>query len=62
VTGDATGSFNLIESLRVGVSGNTYEGWFDFRPYDINGNFEPGGEHKGQVTATRITLTMHGAD
>lgn len=55
-----TGSFNLLETITVGVDGHSYEGTFDFRPYDLNGNFEPAGEHKGTIAATRITLDSHG--
>ena len=57
-----TGSFNLIETVYVGANGNSYHGTFDFRPYDMNGNFEPAGEHKGSITATRITVNAHGAN
>ena len=57
-----TGSFNLIETLRVHPDGTVYDGTFDFKPYDVNGAFEPAGEHKGTVTAMRITLSTHGAD
>ena len=57
-----TGSFNLIETLKVHPDGTAYDGTFDFKPYDVNGVFEPAGEHKGTVTAMRITLGTHGAD
>jgi len=61
-TGVPTGSFNLLETITVSIDGNSYEGSFDFRPYDMSGNFEAGGEHKGSIAATRITVTQHGAD
>lgn len=61
-TGNPTGSFNLIETITVSADGNSYSGNFDFRPYDTNGNFEAGGEHKGTIAATRITTSEHGAD
>jgi hypothetical protein len=61
-TGVPTGSFNLLETITVSADGNSYQGSFDFRPYDTNGNFEPAGEHKGTIAAARITLTEHGAD
>jgi hypothetical protein len=57
-----TGSFNLILSLNVKSNGLAYSGTFDFRPYDINGVFEPAGEHKGNVSAARITLATQGGD
>lgn len=57
-----TGSFNLLETINLSPNGNTYQGTFDFRPYDVNGNFEAGGEHKGSISATRITMNVHGAD
>lgn len=57
-----TGSFNLTLNVTVGPNGNSYQGTFDFKPYDINGNFEPSGEHKGTVSGTRITMDTHGAD
>jgi hypothetical protein len=60
--GAPTGSFNLLETISVSADGNSYEGHFDFRPYDTNGNFQAAGEHKGSIAATRITLTEHGAD
>ncbi|MFZ1907340.1 MAG: hypothetical protein WAU56_18325 [Steroidobacteraceae bacterium] len=51
-----TGSFNLIETVVLTPDGNKYTGTFDFRPYDVNGNFEPAGEVKGVMAATRITV------
>jgi hypothetical protein len=51
-----TGSFNLIETVTLGSGGNKYTGTFDFRPYDVDGNFEPAGETKGVMAATRITV------
>lgn len=51
-----TGSFNLIETVVLTPGGNKYTGTFDFRPYDVNGNFEPDGEVKGVMAATRITV------
>jgi hypothetical protein len=54
-----TGSFNLRETLRLSANGNSYTGDFDFQTFDINGVLS--GEHKGTVTATRITLGDHGA-
>ncbi|HVO46538.1 MAG TPA: hypothetical protein VMT29_09400 [Steroidobacteraceae bacterium] len=63
ITGtNPTGSFNLEETLTVSADGKTYSGSYDFRPYDMLGNFEPGGETKGTVTATRITMSTHAAD
>lgn len=50
-----TGSFNLIEKVTLSPGGNKYTGTFDFRPYDVNGNFEPDGEVKGVMVGTRIT-------
>jgi hypothetical protein len=55
-----TGSFNLLETLTLSSNGNAYTGSFDFITYDINGNLS--GEHKGTVTAARITLSDRGAD
>lgn len=57
-----TGSFNLIETLKVHPDGTAYDGTFDFKPYDVNGVFEPDQEVQGTVTAMRITLRTHGAD
>ena len=57
-----TGSFNLLETITVSADGNSYTGSFDFKPYDANGVFEPSGEHKGTIAATRITQNTLGAD
>ncbi|HTT04410.1 MAG TPA: hypothetical protein VMF64_03910 [Steroidobacteraceae bacterium] len=57
-----TGSFNLILTLNVQPNGTVYQGTFDFRPYDVNGVFQSGAEHKGNVTASRITLGTQGGD
>ena len=49
-----TGFFNLRETLTLSNDGNSYAGDFDFATYDINGS--PSGDHKGSVSAKRITL------
>jgi hypothetical protein len=54
-----TGSFNLTQTVTLSPDGNSYSGNFDFTTYDINGAVS--GEHKGTVTAMRITLGDHGA-
>lgn len=51
-----TGSFNLLETVVISPGGNKYTGTFDFRPYDVNGNFEPTAEIKGTMAGTRITV------
>ena len=57
-----TGSFNLRLILTVSEDGRSYSGTFDFKPYDTNGNFESSGEHKGSLTAARITMGTTGGD
>lgn len=52
--GNATGTFTLRERNRVSVGGNNYQGVFDYKAYDIDGNLLV--EIKGTQTATRITV------
>jgi hypothetical protein len=52
--GNSTGTFTLDESNTVAPNGKTYEGTFDYKIYDVNGNLIQ--EVTGTQTATRITV------
>jgi hypothetical protein len=52
--GNSTGTFTLDESNTVAQNERTYEGTFDYKIYDVNGNLIQ--EVTGTQTATRITV------
>ena len=52
--GNSTGTFTLDESNTVAPNGKTYEGTFDYKIYDVNGNLIE--EVTGTQTATRIIV------
>jgi len=52
--GNSTGTFSLGERNTVSADGNTYQGVFDYKSFDIDGNLLV--EIKGTQTATRITV------
>jgi hypothetical protein len=52
--GNSTGTFTLDERNTVAPNGKTYEGTFDYKIYDVNGNLIQ--EVTGTQTATRITV------
>jgi len=54
VNGNSTGTFTLSETNTVGPNGKTYEGTFDYKIYDVDGNLIQ--EVTGAQTATRITV------
>jgi hypothetical protein len=54
INGNPLGSFTLDESNTVGSDGKTYQGTFDLKFYDVDGNLVE--ELTGTQTATRITV------
>jgi hypothetical protein len=52
--GSSAGYFTLTETNRVSHEGNTYQGVFDFKGYDVNGNLIY--EYTGTIAAKRITV------
>ena len=54
VNGNSTGTFTLTETNTVAHNGQTYEGTFDYKVYDVNGNLIL--EVTGTQSATRITV------
>lgn len=52
--GNSAGSFVLTETNTVNSNGNSYEGTFDFKDYDAEGNLR--GEYKGTIAAHRIAM------
>jgi len=55
INGNPLGSFTLDETNAVSRNGLTYEGTFDLKFYDVNGNLV--GEVTGTQTATRISVS-----
>ena len=54
--GSSAGYFTLTETNTVSADGNTYQGTFDYKAYDVDGNFIEGYEVAGAQTAVRITV------
>ena len=52
--GNSTGTFSLTERNVVSAGGNTYQGVFDYKAFDVDGNLLV--EVKGTQTATRIKV------
>jgi len=52
--GSSAGYFTLGEANRVGSTGNTYSGEFEYRAYDVDGNFL--GALRGTLSAQRISV------
>jgi len=55
--GLASGAFTLDETNTISPDGKTYTGTFDFKVFDLEGNFLEGSEVKGTMLATRITVS-----
>jgi hypothetical protein len=55
--GLASGAFTIDATDTVSADGKTYTGTFDFKVYDLEGNFLEGSEVKGTLLATRITVS-----
>jgi hypothetical protein len=55
INGNSLGTFTLDESNTVDPHGRTYQGSFDLKFYDVNGNLVQ--EVTGTQTATRITVS-----
>jgi hypothetical protein len=53
-----TGYFNLTETVTLTPGGRIYTGTFDFKPYDVNGNFESG---QGRLVEPRSAVRTGGA-
>ena len=52
--GQLTGYFNEVQTLTVTVDGQTYEGTWDIKNYDVDGNFVS--EQSGVLNADRLTV------
>lgn len=54
--GSSAGYFTLTETNTVSIDGGSYNGAFDFKLYDVNGNLVDGSEVSGTMAATRIEV------
>jgi hypothetical protein len=52
--GQLTGYFNEVQTVTVSVDGQTYEGTWDIKNYDVDGNFVS--EQSGTLNADRLTV------
>jgi hypothetical protein len=53
MSGNSIGTFTLTENNIVGAGGNTYNGTFDYKVFDVDGNLIQ--EITGTQTVTRIS-------
>ena len=54
--GNPTGFFTIDETETIAPNGMRYNGNFDFKVFDTNGDYIPGTETTGTIVASRITV------